>query len=222
MQSWGTDLHFEVRKTDRYPSKSAVIGMIAAGLGYRRDEDEKIEKLRALDFALRIDQPGEILRDFHIATKYKDNGDTERLYVTNRYYLQDAVFVAAIGSCDNELMDAVEQAVKSPHFQPFMGRRSLPVGADFFLGTTDKEVVESLREIPWQASAWYRRRLKNSKKLSLDLVADAKLAQGTRQVMTRDIPLSFSYEKRQHGFRPVSMLMTEISLEHDAMSALGG
>ena len=44
LQSWGTSSHFETRHTDFYPSKSAVIGLLAASLGYRRDEDEKIQK----------------------------------------------------------------------------------------------------------------------------------------------------------------------------------
>lgn len=58
MQSWGTSSRFETRTSDYYPSKSAVIGIIAASLGYRRDEDEKIQKLNDLDFAVRIDQEG--------------------------------------------------------------------------------------------------------------------------------------------------------------------
>ena len=52
LQSWGTSSHFETRHTDFYPSKSAVIGLLAASLGYRRDEDEKIQKLNELDFAV--------------------------------------------------------------------------------------------------------------------------------------------------------------------------
>ena len=58
LQSWGTDSKFETRYTDFYPSKSAVIGMIAASFGYRRHEDEKIKKLNDLDFAVRVDQRG--------------------------------------------------------------------------------------------------------------------------------------------------------------------
>lgn len=30
LQSWGTSSHFETRATDRYPSKSAVLGILAA------------------------------------------------------------------------------------------------------------------------------------------------------------------------------------------------
>lgn len=71
----GTSSHFETRTTDYYPSKSAVIGIIAASLGYKRDNDEKIQKLNELNFAIRIDQPGVLSKDYHIATKYKVNID---------------------------------------------------------------------------------------------------------------------------------------------------
>ncbi|MFB0972276.1 MAG: CRISPR-associated protein Cas5, partial [Neofamilia sp.] len=52
LQSWGTDSHFETRKTDFYPSKSAIIGIIAASFGYERDDNEKIQELNELDFAV--------------------------------------------------------------------------------------------------------------------------------------------------------------------------
>src|SRR5690625_542402 len=96
LQSWGTGSHFETRHTDLHPSKSAIIGMIAASMGLRRDEDEQIKKLNQLDFAVRVDQPGKLLRDYHTARKYKRNGTFDRTYVTNRYYLEDAVFIVGI------------------------------------------------------------------------------------------------------------------------------
>ena len=92
MQSWGTNSNFETRHTDFYPSKSGIIGFMAAGLGYKRNEDEKIKKLNELSFGVRIDQPGNLLKDYHIAKKYKKDGSFDRTYVTNRYYLEDAVY----------------------------------------------------------------------------------------------------------------------------------
>ena len=99
LQSWGTSSHFESRHTDLYPSKSAVIGMIAAAFGYRRSEDEKIRRLNQLHFAVRADQEGKITEDYQTAHKYKYNPEpvAERTYVTHRYYLEDAVFLVAIG-----------------------------------------------------------------------------------------------------------------------------
>ena len=37
LQSWGADSKFEVRKTNREPTKSGVLGLLAAALGYRRE-----------------------------------------------------------------------------------------------------------------------------------------------------------------------------------------
>src|SRR5699024_9000390 len=154
---WGTDSHFETRQTDRYPSKSGVIGMIAACLGYRRKEDQKIQKLNDLDFGVRIDQNGESIQDYHTAKKYKNNGLLDRTYVTRRYYLQDAVFVVAIGHEDKQFVKKIEEGLKNPYFQPFMGRRSLPLPMDFFIRSTDSGVVESLSQISWQAADWYKK-----------------------------------------------------------------
>lgn len=67
MQSWGTSSHFETRNTDYYPSKSAVIGVIAAGFGYSRDEDDIIRELNKLYFAVRIDQVGLLNKDYQTA-----------------------------------------------------------------------------------------------------------------------------------------------------------
>ena len=86
MQSWGTDSHFETRHTDLYPSKSAVIGLIGAALGIRRD-DKSICDFDSLKFAVRVDHEGSLLKDYHIARKYKTGGDFDRTYVTERYYL---------------------------------------------------------------------------------------------------------------------------------------
>ena len=67
LQSWGTGSNFETRHTDFYPSKSAVIGMIAASKGYKRDNTTSLSRLNELDFAVRVDQNGNLMRDYHIA-----------------------------------------------------------------------------------------------------------------------------------------------------------
>ena len=91
-------------------------------MGYRRD-DPRIEELKKLKFAVRVDQRGEVERDYHIAQKYKKNGDFDRVYVTNRYYLQDAVFVVALSS-DNEFLGLIDKSIQKPYFQLFLGRRA--------------------------------------------------------------------------------------------------
>jgi CRISPR system Cascade subunit CasD len=223
LQSWGTRSHFETRHTDLYPSKSAVIGMVAASMGYRRD-DERIQALNCLGFAVRIDQSGHLLRDYHTAKKYKSNGAFDRTYVTNRYYIEDAVFVVAIGHENDLLVEDVAASLQSPYFQPFMGRRSLPLVADYFLGIHDTDVLTALKNCPWQAHPAYQKRHSNC----LSIYADARLGQsGVPSNSRKDCVVSFSQESRRFGFRPEVKITATVqgavrSTEHDAFSALGG
>ena len=40
LQAWGVDSKFEIRKTNREPTKSGVLGLLAAALGLRREDEE--------------------------------------------------------------------------------------------------------------------------------------------------------------------------------------
>ena len=223
LQSWGTDSHFETRHTDSHPSKSGVIGMIAAGLGYHRDQEEQLIRLNNLDFAVRVDQPGQILRDYHTARKYKENGSFDRTYVTNRYYLQDAVFVVALSSSDEELISDVISAVKNPYFSLFLGRRSLPPTADLLLDMFDTDAITVLKEYPWQASAWYQK--KHSPRLQI--FADETLVSGGSIRVRNDIAVSFSQRTgRKFSPRKESRILAQVPgsewrEEHDAFGAIG-
>lgn len=208
LQSYGTSSHFETRHTDYYPSKSAVVGMIAGSLGYRRDETEKIKRLKDINFAVRVDQEGTLLRDYHTAKKYKKTGDFDRTYVTNRYYLQDAIFVVGISSEDEGLMAEIEEGLKYPYFQNFLGKRSLPPTADYILGVSDKEIIEALSETKWQASDWYKKKNKNTNKISI--YADSHLVKSKTNTLRKDDFLSFSNLSREHAFRYEGKIEIEV------------
>lgn len=199
MQSWGTDSHFETRHTDLYPSKSAVIGLIGAALGIRRDDD--IKELKSLKFAVRIDQESSLLKDYHIARKYKPTGDFDRTYVTERYYLEDAIFVAAISHENDDLIEKIYKALKRPYFQMFLGRRSIPVLADFILGIFDSDISSALIRCEWQATDYYKERYNQSKK-ALDVYCDKAIFDNAdREILRHDKVISFSKKNRQFSFR---------------------
>ena len=228
LQSWGTNSHFETRHTDDHPSKSGVIGMIAAGLGCSRNDEEMLSQLNKLEFAVRVDQTGQILRDYHTAKKYKPNGDLDRTYVTNRYYLQDAVFLVALSSDDDELIETVIDAVKRPYFQQFLGRRALPPTADLFQGVVDGNAITVLKEYPWQAAEWYRKRHHEK----IHIYADATLIPEEATRIRNDEAKSFS-QKKGRKFSPRMEAHTVIDAfpeeagasgklrEHDAFGAIG-
>lgn len=229
LQSWGTDSHFETRHTDFYPSKSAVIGIIAASLGYRRNEDEKIQKLNELDFGVRVDQPGTLLRDYHIARKYKPDGNVERTYVTERYYLEDAVFVVAVSHEDDDYMDRIEHGLKRPYFQTFMGRRSLPMCAECIVDVLEQGVVNALQNYEWQAADWYQKKCAHEN-IKLQMYADADLLENKAFNLRRDRVISFSQKERKFGFRyesnvhldpVISVNDVDKNCEHDIWDSVG-
>ena len=238
LQSYGTSSYFQTRYTDYYPSKSAVLGLLAACLGYRRDEEEKLRELSTLKFAVRIDQQGGLLKDYHIAITDKEIVEIPQTYVTNRYYLEDALFVVALSGM-NELIDTLIEAIKSPYFQPFMGRRSLPVPVDFFLGECAEDILDSLRNLPWQAAHWYKKKKRKQgigEKISLEVYTDEEMLKDekiSRSKLRRDIPISFSQKGRQFAFRQEACISIEVlsgiekglgaeDIEHDVFSTLEG
>lgn len=209
LQSWGTSSHFETRHTDFYPSKSGTIGLIAASLGYKRNDDAKIQKLNELDFAVRVDQPGRLLRDYHTAKKIKADYEVERTYVTNRYYLEDAVFVVAVSHSDDDFVKVLEEGLRYPYFQPYMGRRALPLSADFLLETREEGAVESLMHCEWQASEWHKKKYKGEK-VTLDIYSDQNITGSNLKQFRKDKVVSFSQKERKHSFRVETLTHTVI------------
>lgn len=222
LQSWGTDSHFETRETDLYPSKSGVIGLVAACLGYGRDEDENISSLNSLSFAVRIDRPGLLLHDYQIARKYKANGEQEQIYVTNRYYLEDAIFLVVLSHENNAMIDEIEEALRFPYFTPSLGRRSVPIPAEFILAKLDQDALSLLHDYPWQGDEKGGRYTPTK----LTIYSDSDLmSDDNPSRLRRDLVLSFSYKERQYGFRSESrgemrLAPQSATEEHDAFAAL--
>lgn len=205
LQSYGDEASFSRRTTALFPSKSAIIGMIAAAQGLHR-EDERISSLNQLAFAVRIDQPGTILSDFQTVEWKKDTRK-----ITYRNYLQDAVFVVAIGSDNGDLITQIQYALHHPRFQLYLGRRSNPIAGVLHTKLTDGETpVEVLKTAHWQASADYQRRNKKSQQKSLEIIADSDLMKKSQQStnlrtkMVKDYVDSFDQRHRAFSFREIA------------------
>ncbi|MBV0929275.1 type I-E CRISPR-associated protein Cas5/CasD [Lentilactobacillus sp. IMAU92037] len=200
LQSYGNEATFSRRTSDGYPSKSAIIGMISAALGYQRD-DPRIAALNDLAFAVRVDQPGKALSDFQ-TVEWKRG--TRK--ITYRDYFQDAVFMAALGSEDEQLIEQIETALKHPKFQLFLGRRSnVPAGVLQTATFSDREPVAVLKKMSWQASHWYQwRKRRNELVKDVAIISDANLLPDKRSKMIKDRVESFDQRNRRHGYRAVA------------------
>ena len=198
MQSWGTDSKFDIRRTGREPSKSGVIGLVAAALGIRRQDRNALQQLATFRFGVRVDREGPIIRDYQTARTDKTT------YVTNRYYLADAIFVAGLESDNPMLLEQVRQALQTPAFPLYLGRRSCPPVGRVFLEISQKPLAEAL--------------LASAPPYATRLILDAEKDEAGGLV--RDVPISFDPVQREYAYRRVTERALQLPMEHDPMAEL--
>jgi CRISPR system Cascade subunit CasD len=203
MQAWGISSKFTERKTELQPSKSGVLGLIAAALGRRRVDP--IEDLLPLKFAVRLDQPGVLLKDFQTASREESKPP---ISISNRYYLADAIFIAAIEG-ENQLIQSVASALEAPTFPLYLGRRSCPPTLPLTIAYSDADLIEVIATTPWAASQKFRRQYKDHETFSAEVVRDAFPGEEIARFM-RDVPESFNPEKRLYGFRAVNRYFVDL------------
>lgn len=221
LQSWGIASKFDTRDTAREPTKSGIIGLLAAALG--RSRTEQLDDLRALRLGVRIDQPGALLIDFH--TAHLNRKDPP--FVTWRHYLADAVFLVGIEG-EHRLLQELLTALENPVYPLYLGRRSCPPTGQLVLGLRELSLRQALEDEPWQASTWFKEKNK-SDDVKLTLVCDA-VENEPGAFLRRDLPLSYDQRHRQYEFRMVkdtaeavvlNKLPGELPTNHDAMAEWG-
>ncbi len=218
LQSWGITGQFNRRETSLEPSKSGIIGLLAAAEGRRRSDP--IDDLIALRLGIRIDEPGTLLHDYHTVSDYrgvpllsasvsasgaqKPTSPAKSTHVTRRYYLQDASFVAAV-SGDREVVEALAAAIRRPAFPLALGRRAC-VPAQPLLASIDgvsvfdQAVDAVLARLEWQVSPARREalaRLRGARPAIVRLPTVIDADSGGDLVV--DVPRSF--DPLQRGFR---------------------
>lgn len=219
LQAWGDESKFEYRKTESFPTKSGIIGLLSAALGRRRDE--VLDDLNVLNFGIRIDQPGELLHDFHTAR----TADNKNTYVTHRYYLSDAIFLVGLESDDKEKLKNLEEALKQPVYSLFLGRRSCPPTLPIILGIRELPLLEALQKEPWLVTDWRQKKDKFQLNNKLPVITDAE-AGLAGSFLKKDLPKSFSPFKREYGYRAlvhqgyVEFNNYTLETEHDPLEEL--
>jgi CRISPR system Cascade subunit CasD len=147
--SWGYDSSFENRRTLRRPTKSAIVGLLAASLGW--DRDHSLEQLNALRFGVRVESEGVLEIDYHTAAnrEYRDGRGpkwTGGTKVTHRSFLSDAKYVVGLESDNASFMRDLVCALKNPVYAPFFGRKQYPVNPDFIIGLVHLSLDQALRK----------------------------------------------------------------------------
>ncbi|MEQ1439989.1 type I-E CRISPR-associated protein Cas5/CasD [Fontimonas sp. SYSU GA230001] len=153
MQSWGTTSRFDQRDTGKEPSKSGVIGLLAAALGIDRENWNDLEPLTKLTMGVRHDRPGVLKRDFQTAQNIisADRSKIHETAVTTRDYLADAVFLVGLEGKDRALLERAHAALQNPAWPLALGRKSYVPSEPVWLedGVKDTTLLETLAAQPW-------------------------------------------------------------------------
>lgn len=224
LQAWGDSSRWSVRDTRPEPTKSGVIGIIAACFGWRLDaEGDRLvaELAQSLRMGVRADREGVVLRDYHTIAgarsgsetpwiglltadgKVKKNPTSPGLHteVSERNYLSDGCYLVALEGNVGFLED-IEHALVRPMWPPFLGRKSCVPTAPLYPARTDVpsrlfgSAIDVLRTYPWLG------RLGDEHPATLRVVVDDdKDISGGLRGLRHDVPQSFA--RRLFGHRYV-------------------
>lgn len=141
--SMGDVAGHERRGTMLRPGRSAVLGLVAAALGLKRDDAEGLAALESLKLAVAVHDAGEPLRDYHTVqtipsnvvkrpdsrrAAFKAAKGRENTTVTQRDYRTDPLFAVALWG-DDALLARISLALAHPTFCLWLGRKSCPLSA---------------------------------------------------------------------------------------------
>jgi CRISPR system Cascade subunit CasD len=218
LQAWGASSRFQRRETEAFPTKSGIIGLIAAAMGIDKNSQEEPEQLRplgALKFSvLRLEKKSgtvQRLSDFHtVGGGYDRQHPVEKLHIartanggvcqnaviTHRTYLTDAKFIAVLEG-EETIVDGIAVALENPKWGVWFGRKCCLPAAPLLpvVASSSTEAIHALVS-----------------RLGLDAM-EPTAAQGQEESpgdgawYPSDQPVSFG--KREYQARPVRRKLSE-------------
>lgn len=199
MQSWGITSRFDQRDTGKEPSKSGVLGLLAAALGIDRENWDDLEPFTRLPMGVRHDRPGVLKRDYQTAQNIisADRSKIHETAVTTRDYLADAVFLVGLEGPDQSLLEHADMALRNPVWPLALGRKSYVPSESIWLeyGIVNEPLLTALAAHPWLAMPRRGETIPDRLLVSIE-------SQNGSGVLRMDQPLS-SFAERRFGARHV-------------------
>jgi len=208
LQSWGVGAKFDERPTLSFPSRSGVLGLLAAACGIDRSDDAWLVRAAALKVAVRAyrregrDSDGMRLTDYHTVGGGYDAADKKtqpweyrmavakaeggvKTELTHRDYLLDAAFgvlVSASGEAEYLVQEMVKH-LENPVWGIWLGRKSCVPTEPVLVGVYPDE------ESAWSAVSVRAARRKRAASMALVEVAPDDIE---REDALMDVPISFA------------------------------
>lgn len=202
----------ERRGSLTWPGRSAILGLLGAALGLRRDAD--FSKLDQLRMAVAIFAPGEVLRDYHtietvpnaavkrpqsrpaaIADAGRQNTNTT---ITVRDYRTGPLYGVAVWGGP---LEPLATALRHPAFMLYLGRKSCPLAAPpaprIVSADNPETALAELCLPPWRR-----------KDAAARLMASDDHPNASRHELRHDVPL----DRRRWHFAPRTVAVTTVDI----------
>lgn len=143
MASWGQAAVGGERPTGIHPTRSTVLGMLAAALGIRREEETKFKDLQVgVRIAVKHCVQSSLLRDYHTTQvpsynkktvhrtrKSELNEQKLNTILSSRDYRCDGLWVIGISLSEagRHTLEQLREALLRPVFSLYLGRKSCPL-----------------------------------------------------------------------------------------------
>lgn len=162
MASWGENTPGEVRHSSPIPSRSAILGLLAAALGIRRDEEETLACFhRHYHFLFCASAEARWARDYHSVQMPKERKKaryfsrreelSDRTFVetiiTRRDYYTDAWWMVAVAMTEGapHTLESLCTALRQPKFPLYLGRKSHPLALPLDPQIVDGDAADVLQ-----------------------------------------------------------------------------
>lgn len=148
MQSYADTGFGQLREAGLFPSRAAVLGIVAAAMGIPRADERLVRLHEAFDVHVAAARSGRVLKDYHTV----ETEATRPKTLTWRDYHHDSHFVACLETKDRQMSDQAQQALRRPVYSAFLGRRSCPPAVPLFPVAIQGDAFEFFREATVEAS----------------------------------------------------------------------
>ena len=199
MVAWGD--HWaggKERPTSVFPSRSAILGMISAAKGLKRDDTAELQKLRvSCKLAFSMHGSPRLVEDYrtYMAARGRYVSRTEALrgntltVETYRWHVEQVAYrVFLVAEQEDDLRDALIR----PYFGLYFGRREFPAGPLRPRILESSGLEDALDEFHLDGQGWWFDRL-NSGPVQVAWEHEFPGAPPAAEVTTRrDEPLSFA------------------------------
>lgn len=146
LASWGEEAPGEIRHSATIPTRSALLGLLAAALGIRRDEEARLNNVNQ-HYHLAVHalaSQDRWLRDYHTVSVPRENkkyryvtrrdeltlaSDEVGTLISQREYRCDGYWHVALSITPGApyTLMALRDALLTPHFPLYLGRKSCPL-----------------------------------------------------------------------------------------------